>query len=58
MAIDGGFVGTRHYSLHPDGSRIAFERHAGTLSQYWAIDNLAQFIKSGAAVSPNPRSRR
>jgi Tol biopolymer transport system component len=48
-----------HYSLHPDGSRIAFERHAGMVSQYWAIDNLAQFIKSGGAVAIplDPRGR-
>ena len=54
---EGGFIGSLHYSLHPDGSRIAFERHAGTVGQFWAIDNLAQFIRSGAALSPDPRSR-
>jgi hypothetical protein len=41
-----------HYSPHPDGSRIAFERHAGMVSQYWAIENLAQFIRSGATAAP------
>ena len=56
-AFERGFVGSIHYSLHPDGSRLAFERHAGMLSQYWAIDNLAQFIKSGGTVSPDPGSR-
>jgi hypothetical protein len=45
--------------LHPNGSHIAFERHAGVVSQLWAIDNLAQFIKSGrsVAVPYDPRSR-
>jgi hypothetical protein len=37
-----------HYSLHPDGSRIAFERHSGLIAQVWAIDNLLPFIRSGA----------
>jgi Tol biopolymer transport system component len=48
-----------HYSLHPDGSRIAFERHAGMVTQYWAIDNLAQFIKTGGtvAIPADPRGR-
>jgi Tol biopolymer transport system component len=58
-AFQGGFVGSLNYTMHPSGSRIAFERHAGMVSQYWAIDNLAQFIQSGAAVAvpPDPRSR-
>ena len=58
-AYQGGFVGSLNYTLHPNGSRIAFERHAGMVSQYWAIDNLAQFIQSGGAVAvpPDPRSR-
>ena len=58
-AYQGGFLGSLNYALHPSGSGIAFERHAGTVGQYWAIDNLAQFIQSGAAVAvpPDPRSR-
>jgi serine/threonine protein kinase/Tol biopolymer transport system component len=52
-AYEGAGWLSEHYSLHPDGSRLAFERHAGMVSQYWAIDNLAQFIKSGgSAVQP------
>lgn len=42
--------GAFHFSLHPDGSRVAFERHAGFLSQVWAIDNLLPFIQSGARL--------
>jgi hypothetical protein len=55
----GGTFGSGWYQLHPNGSRIAFQRHSGTVSQYWAIDNLAQFIRSGGsiAVPPDPRSR-
>jgi hypothetical protein len=53
-AYERGFVGSLHYSRH--GSRIAFERHTGTPSQYWAIDNLAQFIKTGRDVLPDLRS--
>jgi dipeptidyl aminopeptidase/acylaminoacyl peptidase len=58
-AYQGGFAGSGHYTLHPNGSHIAFERHAGVVSQLWAIDNLAQFIKSGrsVAVPYDPRSR-
>jgi Tol biopolymer transport system component len=58
-AYEGAGWLSLHYSLHPDGSRLAFERHAGMVSQYWAIDNLAQFIKSGGAVAipPDPTSR-
>jgi dipeptidyl aminopeptidase/acylaminoacyl peptidase len=56
---DGGFIGSLNYSLHPNGSRIAFERHTGMLAQFWAIDNLAQFIESGAppAATPGPNRR-
>jgi hypothetical protein len=50
----GGFIGSVNYRLHPDGSRIAFERHTGMLAQFWAIDNLAQFIKSGASPAGPP----
>jgi len=48
------FVGSLNYTLHPDGSRLAFQRHAGLRAQVWAIDNLAQFIRSGAAAPPEP----
>ena len=54
-AFDRAIVGSLHYSLHPDGTRLAFERHAGFVAQVWAIDNLMPFIKSGAAMPPVPR---
>ena len=57
-AYQGGFVGSLNYTIHPTGSRIAFERHAGMVSQFWAIDNLAQFIKSGGAVAVPPDATR
>jgi serine/threonine protein kinase len=44
--------GSLNYSMHPAGSRLVFERHAGLVSQVWAIDNLLSFIKSGKAVTP------
>jgi hypothetical protein len=47
-AYEGGFRAAWNYSLHPDGSRIAFERHSGLVAQVWAIDNLLSFIRSGA----------
>jgi len=47
-AYEGGFRAAWNYSLHPDSSRIAFERHSGLVSQVWAIDNLLSFIHSGA----------
>jgi hypothetical protein len=56
---DRSFYGSIHYSLHPSGSRIAFEWHAGFVSQVWAIDKLAQFIRSGGSLSaPSARQRR
>ena len=33
---DDGFLGAFNFSLYPDGSRIAFERHAGFIAQTWA----------------------
>jgi Tol biopolymer transport system component len=47
----------RHYSLNPDGTRIAFERHAGVVNQVWAIDHMLGFIQSGASV-PSRELRR
>jgi hypothetical protein len=44
-----------HYSLHPDGTRLAFERHAGFIAQVWAIDNLMAVIQSGASMPAVPR---
>ncbi len=58
-AFEGGFYGALHYSLHPRGSHVAFQRHAGLVAQVWAIDNLLQFIQSGesAPLTPNSRDR-
>jgi hypothetical protein len=53
-AYERAFVGSLNYSLNPDGSRIAFERHAGLRAQEWAIDNLLPFIQSGATATPEP----
>jgi serine/threonine protein kinase/Tol biopolymer transport system component len=49
-AYEGGFRGAWNFTLHPDSSRIAFERHSGLVAQVWAIDNLLPFIRSGAAA--------
>jgi serine/threonine protein kinase len=53
-AFEGGSVGAGHFSMNPDGSRIAFERHRGTVAQIWAIDNLLPFIQSGASAAAGP----
>ncbi len=50
-AFERAFVGAFNYSLHPDGTRLAFERHAGLVAQVWALDNLLQFIQSGKSVT-------
>ncbi len=50
-AYANGFYGSWNYSLHPNGSHIAFERHSGLVNQYWAIDNLMQFIRSGTSIA-------
>jgi Tol biopolymer transport system component len=50
-AYEHGFYGSWNYTLHPNGTRIAFERHAGLVNQYWAIDNLLAFIRSGRSVA-------
>jgi hypothetical protein len=55
-AFERAYLGSMHYSLHPDGMRIVFERHAGLVAQRWAIDNLLPFIQSGAeAPVADPR---
>lgn len=54
-AFEDAIVGSLHYSLHPDGTRLAFERHAGFVAQVWAIDNLMAFIQSGASMPAVPR---
>jgi serine/threonine protein kinase/Tol biopolymer transport system component len=41
------YLGTFNHSLHPDGTRIAFDYHAGFVAQMWAIDGLLPFIQSG-----------
>lgn len=56
-AFEGGFYGAVRYSLHPRGSQVAFQLHAGSLRQVWAIDNLLQFIQSGESASLTPNSR-
>lgn len=48
---DGGFFGAFNYTLHPAGSRLAFQLHAGFLAQTWAIDNLMAFIRSGRELA-------
>jgi serine/threonine protein kinase/Tol biopolymer transport system component len=53
-AYEHSFFGSMNYSLHPDGSRVAFQRHAGLQAQVWAVDNLQQFIRSGAPAAPEP----
>jgi hypothetical protein len=50
-AYQNADYGSLNYSIHPSGSHIVFERHAGLLSQVWAIDNLLSFIRSGASVT-------
>ena len=54
-AYEGGFYGAVNYSLHPQGSYVAFQRHAGTLAQVWAIDNFLEFIQSGESAPLTPR---
>jgi Tol biopolymer transport system component len=49
--------GAGHFSLDPEGTHVAFERHAGTFAQVWAIDNLLPFIQGGAS-SPQKRQQR
>ena len=58
-AFEGGYGGAMNYSLHPGGSHVAFLRHAGQLTQVWAIDDLLPFIQSGksAPLPPNSRGR-
>jgi serine/threonine protein kinase len=51
------FYGSWNYRVHPSGSRIVFERHAGLVSQVWAIDNLLSFIQSGAPITVNELRR-
>jgi hypothetical protein len=54
-AFDRAIIGSFNYSLHPGGTRLAFERHTGFVAQVWAIDHLMAFIKSGASVTAVPR---
>ncbi|MDX1393478.1 MAG: protein kinase [Gemmatimonadota bacterium] len=49
------FYGAVGYGLRPDGSQIVFQRHTGTAVQRWAIDNLLEFIRSGATADALPR---
>jgi hypothetical protein len=39
--------GRNSFSMHPNGTQLAFQRNDGFVQQTWAIDNLLQFIKSG-----------
>jgi Tol biopolymer transport system component len=50
-------LGSRHWRLNPTASRIVFERHAGTVNQVWAIDNLLSFIQSGRPAMARPVRR-
>ena len=48
--VEGGyFAGIGSFTIHPDGKRLAYHSHEGYVEQTWAIDNLAQFIKTSAA---------
>ncbi len=53
-AFENAFVGATSYGLRPDGSQIVFQRHTGTAMQRWAVDNLLEFIQSGATAQPPP----
>jgi Tol biopolymer transport system component len=46
--FETGYFGLLRFSLSPDGKSVAFQQHSGTVSQFWAIDNLLAFVQSGA----------
>jgi WD40-like Beta Propeller Repeat len=45
--VTGRSLGLGSVTIHPGGKLLAFQRHEGIVEQFWAIDNLAQFIKTG-----------
>jgi hypothetical protein len=45
--VKGRNLGSGFLTIHPGGKLLAFQRHEGIVEQFWAIDNLAQFIKAG-----------
>jgi WD40 repeat protein len=45
--VQGRDLGIGGVTIHPGGKLIAFQRHEGWVQQFWAIDNLFQFIKAG-----------
>lgn len=45
--VQGRDLGIGGMTVHPGGKLLAFQRHEGIVEQFWAIDNLAQFIKAG-----------
>ena len=49
VRLPASSYGPVNFSVHPDGTRIAFERNTGLVQQQWAIVNLLQFIQSGAS---------
>jgi len=42
-----GTYSPQHFSLHPDGTRLAFQHNTGIIEQDWEIANLLPFIQSG-----------
>ena len=50
-AYQKAIYGSLEYNIHPSGTRMVFTRHAGLVSQVWAIDRLLAFIQSGAPIS-------
>ena len=45
--VQGRDLGILGLTVHPGGKLLAFQRHEGIVEQFWAIDNLFQFIKTG-----------
>jgi hypothetical protein len=45
--VKGRDLGFDGLTVHPGGKLLAFQRHEGWVQQFWAIDNLFQFIKAG-----------
>jgi len=53
-AFENAWYGANSYGLRADGSQIVFQRHTGTVMQRWAVDNLLEFIQSGASAQLPP----
>src|SRR5262249_26229952 len=45
--VKGQNLGASSLTIHPSGKLLAYQQHEGIVEQFWAIDNLAQFIKAG-----------